>query len=369
MKKRKWNWEDRNWPQFQWDREALHCQENQLLKKSGILLGSLSHLDDADHQELRLSLLCDEGLKSSEIEGEHLNRSSLQASLRRSFGLSKSKGRVSRSEQGIADLMTDLHRNWDKELTHKTLHQWHRFICFGRHDLDKIAAYRSHSDPMLVVSGSQPRAKIHFQAPPSQRVRNEMKLFINWFNQSKPEATQALTPLTRSGIAHLYFVSIHPYEDGNGRIARALSEKALSQGLGQATLISLSQNIQKKRSDYYQALADNNQSLDITGWLSYFAETVLNGLLTTQKRVEFLISKAKLYSCFANQLNKRQSKVISRIFHEGINGFVGGLSAENYLSITKTSRATATRDLQGLVRMGAFNKTGERKHTRYYLNL
>jgi Fic family protein len=170
-------------------------------------------------------------------------------------------------------------------------------------------------------------------------------------------------------MGHLYFVSIHPFEDGNGRIGRALAEKSLAQSLAQPSLIALAYTIERRRKDYYTALTRNNKENHITGWLTYFANTVLEAQNNTIKRVDFYIAKAKLYERLRGQLNKRQEKVIARMFRECIDGFKGGLSAENYISISKSSRATATRDLQDLVEKGALTRTGELRYTRYHLNI
>jgi Fic family protein len=196
-----------------------------------------------------------------------------------------------------------------------------------------------------------------------------MKRFIEWFNDTAPTGKNPLPPLTRAALAHLYFVCIHPFGDGNGRIARALAEKALAQNLGQPSLIALAYTIERKRKDYYAALERNNKDLEIDGWLKYFANTILEAQNNTIQRVDFYIAKAKFYEKFRGKLNKRQNKVIARVFREGIDGFKSGLSAENYISISKTSRATATRDLQDLVEKGALTKTGELRHTRYFLRL
>jgi Fic family protein len=178
-----------------------------------------------------------------------------------------------------------------------------------------------------------------------------------------------LPALTRAGIAHLYFVSIHPFEDGNGRIGRAIAEKSLAQNLEHPTLIALAYTIERKRKDYYAALEHNNHDLEISDWLQYFACTVLAALDNTIKRVDFYIAKAKFFERLRDQFNGRQTKVIARMFREGIDGFKGGLSAENYISIAETSRATATRDLQDMVEKGALTRTGERRHTRYRLKV
>jgi len=239
----------------------------------------------------------------------------------------------------------------------------------GRRDLQDMGRYRTHTDPMQIVSGSLHNPEVHFEAPPSQNVPNEMKAFINWFNGQEEEEEVKLPILLRSGIAHIWFESIHPFEDGNGRIGRAISEKAFSQGLGRPTLIALAQAIERSRKAYYAALQIVNRGLDIQDWLEYFCQTVLEAQDYTQNMIDFLIEKSKFYDRFDSKLNERQGKVIVRMFDEGIEGFKGGLSAENYISISGAARATATRDLQELVKIGALTKRGERKYTRYYLNI
>ncbi len=198
-----------------------------------------------------------------------------------------------------------------------------------------------------------------------------MTRFITWFNDTAPGAKTPLPALTRASIAHLYFVCIHPFEDGNGRIGRAIAEKSLAQNLGQPSLIALAYTIERKPKDYYAALERNNKDNAIAGWMKYFAGTILEAQINTTKRVDFYVAKAKLYEKLRGLLNDRQEKVLARIFREGIDGLKGGLSAKNYISITKTSRATATRDLarHHLVEKGALTKTGELRHTRYRLNI
>ena len=246
---------------------------------------------------------------------------------------------------------------------------WHRMLLAGDKDIKVIGGYRTRADAMQVVSGPIHKRTVHFEAPPSARVPAEMKRFVAWFNDSAPGGKKALPALTRAALAHLYFVCIHPFEDGNGRIGRALAEKTLAQNLGQPTLIALAYTIERKRKDYYAKLEHNNKELRIDDWMMYFANTVLQAQDNTIKRVDFYIAKAKFYEKFRVQLNERQAKVIARMFREGVDGFKGGLSADNYISISKTSRATATRDLQDLLEKGALTKMGELRHTRYFLKL
>jgi len=365
-----WNWQNKDWPNFIFDGAALSKYESQFLHEVGIMQGSLKHVADEDKENLRISLLSEEAYKTSEIEGEILNRDSLQSSIRKHFGLKTDNRRIAPAEQGIAELLVDLYKTFDEPLKHEKLFVWHEMLTNGRRDLLDIGCYRTHQDPMQIVSGPYHKPKIHFEAPPSERVPKEMDTFIRWFNHDskQSENVNSLT-LLHAGIAHIYFESIHPFEDGNGRIGRAIAEKSLSQGLNQPTLIALAQSIERSKKSYYAALQKASKGLDIQDWLEYFSTTVLSALAYTQSMIDFLIEKTKFYDIHANHLNERQAKVVARLFQEGVDGFKGGLSAENYISISGAARATATRDLKKLVDMGALTKTGERKHTRYYLKI
>jgi Fic family protein len=230
-----------------------------------------------------------------------------------------------------------------------------------------IGGYRARAAPMQVVSSRLHDPEVYFEAPPSSDIKPEMDAFVTWFNESRHGGKRALPALTRAGIAHLYFVSIHPFEDGNGRIGRALAEKSLAQNLGHPSLIALAYTIERARKAYYNALQRNNKDTGFTDWLVYFGATIVQAQRNTIRRVDFYVAKARLYERLQGKLNERQEKVLARMFREGIDGFKGGLSAENYITITRTSRATATRDLQDLVAKGALTRTGELRHTRYHL--
>ena len=363
----KWNWQKHDWSQFTYKESVLTGLEAHFLRQSGVFLGTLRYVNTEDKNTFIVDLMSTEALKTSEIEGESLNRDSLQSSIRHNFGLDVNTQNIPLAEQGISEMMVDVYKSFNRPLSHEQLFAWHMMLMKGRKDLHDLGAYRTHEDPMQVVSGSLHKPNVHFEAPPSKRVSKEMTAFVTWFNNTVPGGKSPLPALTRSSIAHLYFVCIHPFEDGNGRIGRAIAEKALSQSLGQPTLIALSHTIQENKKAYYDSLETNNKSNEITDWLTYFAKTILDAQSYTQKLIDFLIEKSKLYEKLRGKMNPRQEKVIARLFREGPQGFKGGLSAENYLSITKTSRATATRDLQDLVEKGALVKTGERKHTRYWL--
>ncbi|WP_316176347.1 Fic family protein [Bradyrhizobium sp. SZCCHNRI1073] len=364
-----WNWEGPTWPNFTYDATALEPLEAEFLLRSGQFIGAFKHVSQDEQQNLKIDLISDEALKTSEIEGEILNRDSVQSSLRYQFGLGEQQAGVPAAERGIAQMMVDLYLNFSTPLTDETMFAWYSMLLSGDRTIRTIAAYRTHPEPMQVVSGPIAQRKVHFEAPPSGNMTKEMAGFIQWFNDTRPEGPHPLPAITRSAIAHLYFVSIHPFEDGNGRIARALAEKSLAQNLGQPTLIALAYTIQRKRKAYYEALEHNNKEMEITDWLLYFANTVLEAQDNTNRRVDFYIAKTKFYERLRGQFNERQEKAIARMFKEGVDGFRGGLSAENYISITKAARATATRDLQDLVAKGALTRTGELRHTRYHLRL
>jgi Fic family protein len=364
-----WNWQQKNWPQFTYNAKLLAEFEKRLLLETGVSFGAIKHLSADDKQQLTIELISNEALKSSAIEGEYLNRDSLQSSICRQFGLITDHRKVPPAEQGIAEVMVDLYQNFATPISHQQLYRWHNWVTAGRNDLHDVGRYRTHEEPMQIVSGPVYAPKIHFEAPPAAQMMSEMDQFINWFNRTAPDGNEPLAPLQRAGIAHLYFVSIHPFEDGNGRIGRAIAEKALAQCLGQPTLIALAVTIERHRNAYYSALESTNKQIDITNWLVYFAELMMSAIAHTNQWIDFLIQKTKLYDKLRGQLNLRQEKALTRMFREGPNGFTGGLSADKYRNITGAPSATVTRDLQDLVSKGALIRTGERKYTRYYLNL
>jgi len=364
-----WNWQQKDWPEFRWDAEALERQEQQFLHQAGMMSGCLKHMSEDEKSGLTVELISTEAIKTSEIEGEILDRDSVQSSVRRNFGLDTQARRISPAERGIAEMMVDLYRTFDKPLDHAKMFDWHKMLTSGRRDLEDIGRYRSHGEAMQVVSGQAHDPTIHFEAPPSKQMTAQMTRFIDWFNETAPLGAQPHSPLTRAGVAHLYFVCIHPFEDGNGRLGRALSEKALSQGLGQPTLLALSQTIQAGRKVYYRMLEQSNKDMDITEWLLYFADTVSKAQNSTLRLIDFLIAKTHMFDRLRGLVNDRQNKVLVRMFREGPDGFSGGMNAQKYIAITGASRATATRDLADLVSKKALTRTGLRKNARYWLKV
>ena len=359
-----YNWQQSDWPDFKYDMTKIEDTLLSFAEKVGRVGGLLNGLPEDVHIKTVIDMMVAEAINTSEIEGETLRRDDVMSSIMNNLGLVQEKEHVrDKRAIGAAELMIDVRNSFADKLTQAKLFSWHQMIMKGSRGV-KVAGWRTHEDPMQVVSGAIGKRKVHFEAPPSTKMKAEMKQFIKWF-----KAKLRIGALTHAGIAHLYFVSIHPFEDGNGRIGRAIAEKSLSMSLGHPTLISLSYMIEKHRKDYYRVLELNNKDQEITDWLIYFAKTILDAQNYTQSLINFLIEKAKFYDRLKAILNERQEKVIERMFREGVEGFKGGLSAENYIRITNTSRATATRDLKDLVNKGALNKTGQLKHTRYYLNI
>ena len=360
-----WNLQLPEWPDFRYDELQLRSLETEFLRRSGVHVGAFSHLETDEQESLKVEMLSDEALLTSKIEGDLLSRDSLQSSIRRLFGLAGGGMKASPAEKGISELHVDVYRNFAAPLTDGKLCEWHRMVTRGRLDLKTVGHYRQHQEPMRIVSGAIHDPVVHFEAPPSRQVSREMKRFIQWFNRPP----QACTGLARAGIAHLYFESIHPFEDGNGRIGRAIAEMALSQAFGQPTLVALSTVLERHRRRYYDALGQASRSNEITSWLEFFGEMVLEAQKQSLRRIDFLVRKAKFFERYRGQFNDRQEKVLLRMFREGVDGFKGGLSSSNHTRITRSSPATATRDLAKLVAMGAMHRTGNLKNARYFLKL
>lgn len=360
----KWNWQKPDWRNFTYDIAQLHSFEEEFLRLCGEMTGALKHLQTEEKNELRVTLLRDEAIQSSKIEGEYLDRDSVQSSIRRHFGLQASEVNQNFKEQGISDLLVDVYENFNEALSHDMLRSWQKKLFSSA---DGTGKYRTHLEPMQVVSGAIYAPTVHFEAPPSAQVQGELEALIGWYNSAHQE--KSISPLILAGISHLWFECIHPFEDGNGRVGRALAEKSLSQSLRQPSLISLSSVIEKKKSAYYEALEKANKGNEITKWLEYFLPTIIEAQQYSIQKIDFVIQKGKLLNKHQDHMNERQNKVVLRMFQEGVEGFTGGLSAKNYISITQTSQQTATRDLSDLVGKGIFKKTGKLRYTRYWLNI
>jgi len=363
----RWNWQHPDWPHFRFRPDLLADREALFLRQGGIVIGTVRHIPDEDRLSLVIDLISTEALKTSEIEGESLDRDSVQSSLRRQFGLPGGGQRVAAAEHGISQMLADLYRRWNESLDDSMLFDWHTWLMNGRTELQTIGAYRSHEDPMQIVSRRLDRPRVHFEAPPSSKIHEEMARFCDWFNATSPVGKTPLPALIRAGLAHLYFESIHPFEDGNGRLGRAISEKALAQGIGQPSLTALSLMIHRRRKQYYAQLEAANKTLDVGRWLEWFADLVLAAQSHTLEGLDFSLANTRLWDRLRGQLNPRQEKALFRLMRAGIDGFIGGLPASKYMALTGAPAATARRDLGHLVELGALRRTGQLKGTRYWL--
>ena len=362
-----WIWQHPDWPAFTLDRSRLRPLEARFLHEAGRRIGAWRHLDARDQAELRVQWLSTEALETSAIEGEILDRASLQSSIRRHFGLGGERRAILPAEAGVADMMVSLYSEFDRPLDHDMLWRWHRMLM-GERRAAAAGVYRQHREAMQIVSGPDYAPRVHYEAPPSDLVEAEMDRFLAWYAGTEAEQDE-LSALTRAGTAHLHFVCIHPFEDRNGRIGRAIAEKVLAQALGEPSLIALSRTIARRRKGYYAALEEVGPSLDIADWLVWFADTVLDAQLWSERRLVRSIQQAQLFERLRGTLNRRQEKALLALFRSEPDGFEGGLSAGNYRAITRAPASTATRDLADLVAKGALRRSGDRRHTRYWLNL
>ncbi len=331
------------------------------------MVGTVRHIPDEERLLLVIELISNEALKTSEIEGEMLDRDSVQSSLRRQFGLQSDAAGSAAAEQGIAEMLGDLYRRWADPLDDATLFRWHAWLMRGRTNLRAVGEYREFAELIQVVSGRIDARRVHLEAPPSESVTAEMNRFCRWFNATSPTGETPLPALARTGIAHLYFECIHPFEHGNGRIGRAIAERALAQETGQPSLTALSLLIQRRRKEYYAQLERANKNLDVDSWLDWFADLVLAAQAHTLQGLDFLLANTRLWDRLRGQLNPRQEKALSRLMRAGVDGFAGGLSASKYMALTGAPAATGRRDLGHLVELGVLQRTGKLKATRYWL--
>jgi len=365
----KYNWQHADWPNFHCELTDVQDLLVQFAEKTGRVDGLLTALPDSLQTDAVIDLMVSEAIKTSEIEGEMLSRPDVVSSIRKNLGLqTKSSPVGDRRAEGVAELMIHARNSYAKPLSQKMLFEWHAMLMKGNRRI-KAGGWRTHAEPMLIVSGSIGREQIYYEAPPSSNVPGEMKNFIQWFNQSAPGGENELKPSpVRSAIAHLYFESIHPFEDGNGRIGRAVAQKALSQGLGRPALLSLSKAINADRASYYASLEKAQGSLDVTDWVFWFVHMLLQAQRQAEEEIEFTLKKVKLFDRSRDQLNVRQLKVLNRMLKEGPEGFLGGMSAQKYMAIAKTSKPTATRDLQDLVEKKILVPSGGGRSTHYQIN-
>lgn len=366
-------WQHPDWPNFQYE---ITKEVQDILYQYALDTGALSTaFDKSSERDALIEFMVSEAISTSKIEGEILDQEDVRSSIFNQLGLSHipHKPKDPRSV-GIAQLMISVRETFNEPLSEEQLFSWHKMILPNpSYDLlSEIGKWRTSQEPMQVVSGPIGKQRVHFEAPPSLQVPEEMKRFIRWFNDSHPITgkTKIVGPV-RAAVAHLYFESIHPFADGNGRVGRAISEKVLSQELQRPILLSLSNVIYKNKRQYYQELSDASQeNMNITSWVSYFVNTVYEAQMAAKVQITFVLQKAQFWNRFGAGINDRQTRVIRRMLQAGIDGFEGGISAQKYVKIADCSKATATRDLTDLYRKGALKPFPESgRSTRYALVL
>jgi len=345
-----------DWPIFKWNSEKLLPLLSYVRNRQGKLIGKMGALGFELRNEANLEILTQEIIKSTEIEGEFLDREQVRSSIARRLGLEIS-GLVysERNVDGIVDLMIDATKNYDRELNKERLLSWHAALFpTGQSGMCKIIAGNWRNDstgPMQVVSGALGKEKVHYQAPPASQIENEMRIFFDWFNLE-----QNTDLVLKSAIAHLWFVTLHPFEDGNGRISRALSDMLLARSDEQSyRFYSMSTQIRKERNSYYDILEKTQKSgLDITGWLEWFLNCFLHSIENSHKLLGKVIYKHSFWLKHSGiNLNERQRKILNMLMED----FEGVLNTTKWAKIGKCSQDTALRDIQDLIEKGILAKS------------
>lgn len=360
-------WENPDWPLLTWDEKTLAKPLAQGSREQGRLLGKMEALGFDLRIEAHLSILTEDVVKSSEIEGEKLERDQVRSSIARRLGMDVG-GLVpaDRNVEGVVEMVLDATGNNTQLLTEDRLISWHAALFpTGRSGMSKIrvGAWRDDSTgPMQVVSGAIGKEKVHYEATPAARLPDEMTKFLTWFEEPKDT-----DPLLIAGLAHLWFVTIHPFDDGNGRIARAIADMALarSEKSGQR-FYSMSTQIRRERNAYYNILEKTQKGgRDVTQWQIWFLDCLLRAIHGAQDILGAVLAKAKFWDRFAKEpLNERQIKVLNRL----LDGFEGKLTTSKWAKLGKCSQDTAYRDILDLVNRGALKKDpGGGRSTSYSL--
>lgn len=353
---REYVWQSASWPDLYWQNDTLIEQLGQTRLAQGRLLSKINALGLDLSLEARAVMLTEETVKTAAIEGEHLDRDSVRSSVAHRLGLpTAGLPQPSRHIDGLVDVLLDAAAFYDKQLTTERIKGWQAALFptgFSGIYRVKAGEWRG-SGPMRVISGPVGREKVHFEAPPHDRLENEMTGFLSWWHQGRGN----IEGLLRAGVAHFRFVTVHPFEDGNGRIARALTDMALAQDEKQAErFYSFSRQIMSERNDYYAALEQCQKGKgDITPWLLWFLGCLERAIEHSGDLIAGVLAKAEFRRKFAHiPLNQNQEKIINRMLDAEPNGFEGGMNTRKYVSIARVSRSTAYRDIADLVDKGIF---------------
>ena len=347
LNKKKWIWEYDSYPNFTYDSSKLQTLLEDIKYYQGLLNGIFTNVNQEDLLQTQLEILTGEIVNSSAIEGEVLSRDSVRSSISNHLGINREKKDYStRASDGVADLLVDALYNFNEPLNEERVFSWH-FALFPRDEkrLIEINVAQYREEEMEIVSGRIGIEKVHYVAPPHKTLDKEMKQFFEWLNDGNYS-------IIKAGIAHLWFVIIHPFDDGNGRIARAIGNYVLSKEAKEPIrFYSLSGMILEDKRAYYDVLeATTSSNVDITAWLEWFLETLLKSLKVSRKNIQYILEKTAFWDKHKSTvLNEREIKVLNRLLDTGDGNFEGGINTRKYASLTKVSKNTASRELKGLV--------------------
>ncbi|MBK5527350.1 Fic family protein [Pseudomonas sp. TH06] len=369
-----WIWQQPDWPDFNWQADRLTLLLRECVQSQGQLLGMAGSVSSSLSAQSELDALLQNIVTSSAIEGEQLNVGSVRSSLARRLGLETADdNNVSPRSESLAQLMLDATRRFAEPLTLERLLEWHSLLFPEQENglssrAINVGALRG-DEPMQVVSGRIERPTVHFEAPPRQGLEQQLERFLKWFETSEHEA--GLDPLLRAGIAHFWFVTLHPFDDGNGRLTRTITDLALAQGEARAIrFYAMSASILDDRAGYYRVLESSQKAtLDISEWLTWFLQTLLRSFRQAIARIESVLGKTRFWQTHReSELSVEQIKVLNRLLDGGERGFEHGISAAQYQAVAKVSKATATRHLAELLEKGCLQRLpGGGRSTRYQI--
>lgn len=374
----KWIWQHPDWPALTYREDQTAAALAEAYHTHGLLEGKAQALGFGRSKELAMEALSDEVMSTAAIEGERYSKDAVRSSVMRKMGFASS-GPVDRSVDGLVDVISDAMANGSEALDAKRLCRWQSALFpGGTSSIYQIAVgrFRESEAPMQVISGKVGREIVHYEAPPSAMVPGEIEKFLKWFDETSPskakQSGKGMDGFARAAIAHLWFESIHPFEDGNGRVGRAIVDLAMGQHLKEASwLYSLSRQLLTSTETYYDQLqAAQSGSTDVTGWVEWFVEETTKACQVAMKSMDQAIEKGRFWERAESQgLQDRQRKVLQRLLDAGDGGFEGGLSAEKYTRLATVSKATATRDLSAMVESGHLWTNGVGRGLRYFVNV
>ncbi|ROZ75276.1 Fic family protein [Ramlibacter sp. WS9] len=369
-------WQHKQWPKLTFDPAVVSQHIAAARRLQGEVEGKAGAIGLDQKGEVDAEVLAQEVIATAAIEGEKLDPTAVRSSVMRHLGLGDN-GPFDRHVDGLVAVIGDAGTAFQMPLDHDRLYRWQSALFpGGTRGITRIAVgrYRDHSDPMQIVSGRPGKEKVHYEAPPSARMAIEMRSFLKWFASTTPAQGKApkMDGLARAAVAHIWFESIHPFEDGNGRIGRAISDMAIAQDQDSPLrLYSLSRQLLECRAAYYDALNQAQRgSGDVTEWVAWFVQQIGAACKRSSEVIDRAIEKSRFWASHARtDLKPRQRKVLQRLLDDGDGGFEGGLNAEKYIKMTAVSKATATRDLAEMLAEGLLWTQGQGKGLRYFINV